>query len=182
MKDLKELSKPLTADQIEFRVATVGKGKKGPYAQLLCYKSQRVDQEILDEVVGPGNWQIKFRQEKDCVVASVGIKSYDAVTPEWVWKEGNGTPGDFEAAKGAYSDAQKRAGFQWGIGRGLYDFPQIFVELFEGEYFEKDGKILAGKSLRPQDWKWSVEYNKDNSVKELKAEHKGNVRFNYKQK
>ncbi len=188
--DLKKLLEPLPIDLIEFRVAQVIKGKEKVFATLLGYKSARTDAKILDEVVGQENWQLEFRPEKDCVVARLGVRvNYEVkrgneVTAysDWVWKEGNGTPGDFEKEKGAYSDAQKRAGFQWGIGRGLYDFPVIFVELMEGEYYESGGKYSAGKSLKPQDWKWSIEYTKTGAVKELKAEHKGNVRFNYKQK
>lgn len=176
--DLKKLLEPLPIDLIEFRVAQVIKGKDRVFATLLGYKTQRTDSKLLDEVVGQGNWQIKFREEKECIVASLGIFTDN----QWVWKEGNGTPGDFEKEKGAYSDAQKRAGFQWGIGRGLYDFPTIFVELFEGEYYESNGKLAAGKSLKPQDWKWSIKYTKTGAVEELKAEHKGNVRFNYKAK
>ncbi len=182
--DLKKLLEPLPIDLIEFRVAQVIKGKEKVFATLLGYKTARTDALLLDDVVGQGNWQIKFREEKDCIVASLGIRvgAGPEAWNDWVWKEGNGTPGDFEKEKGAYSDAQKRAGFQWGIGRGLYDFPVIFVELMEGEYYESGGKYSAGKSLKPQDWKWSIEYTKTGAVKELKAEHKGNVRFNYKQK
>lgn len=182
MKDLKELSKPLTTEQLEFRVSQVFKGKNNKvWANILVYKNARTDAKILDDVVGPENWQLKFREEKACIVASLGIRTKEGVD-DWAWKEGNGTPGDFEQEKGAYSDAQKRAGFQWGIGRGLYDFPQIYVELLEGECYEKDGKVFADKKLRPQDWDWNVKYKADGSVEELNATFKNNSRFNHKSK
>lgn len=191
--NLKQLSDPLPIEFIEFRVGQTFKGKNNKnWATILCYKTQRTDAKILDDVVGPENWQLKFREEKECVVASLGIRKvfidgedkdgHPDSWAEWVWKEGNGTPGDFEKEKGAYSDAQKRAGFQWGIGRGLYDFPQIFVELLEGEYKEDNGKIKTTASFRPQDWDWVVKYKKDNSVEELTAHYKSNQRFNYKAK
>lgn len=199
MKDLKELNKPLAIDQIEFRAAQAFPGKNGKkWVTLLAFKNARTDANILDSVVGPENWQLKFREEKgitgelSCVVASLGIRKvfidgkdkdgHPDSWAEWVWKEGNGTPGDFEKEKGAYSDAQKRAGFQWGIGRGLYDFPQIFVELLEGEYKEEGGKIKTSASFRPQDWDWNVKYKTDGSVEELTASFKNNLRFNYKAK
>ena len=45
----------LSESDIEVRVATVSDKKKG--LSLLLYKDARVDMNILDEVVGPMNWQ-----------------------------------------------------------------------------------------------------------------------------
>ena len=45
----------LTASEIQVRVAQVGE----TYCQLLLYKDARVDANILDETVGPENWQKK---------------------------------------------------------------------------------------------------------------------------
>jgi len=181
-KNLKDLATPLKLEHIEFRIGQLyrGHGDKSSkvFATILAYKNARTDAIRLDEVVGPENWQLKFREEKDCIVASLGIRV--PVTHDWVWKEGNGTPGDIEKEKGAYSDAQKRAGFQWGIGRELYDFPFIYVELFEGEYFETADKKLRAKA-RPQDWDWKLTH-KNGIVQGLAAAYKGNIRFNYKAK
>ena len=44
---------------------------------------------------------------------------------EWLWKEDCGEETQVEAAKGEASDAMKRAGFAWGIGRKLYTAPFI---------------------------------------------------------
>ena len=79
--------------------------------------------EILDEAVGPMNWQVKYaRDTKGVLQCSIGIR--DEISGEWVWKKtSNGTESDYEKEKGEYSDAFKRAGFMWGIGRTLYNFP-----------------------------------------------------------
>ena len=44
----------LHADEIECRVGSVSEGKG---CSLLMYKNARVDMTLLDEVVGPENWQ-----------------------------------------------------------------------------------------------------------------------------
>lgn len=170
MSNLKQLARNLNINEIDFRVGTV-MGKEKIWATILAYKDARVDMNILDEVVGAENWQIKFREEKGSIVASIGIKCGD----EWVWKENNGTPGDFEQEKGAYSDATKRAGFMWGIGRSLYNFPKIFVELLPDEH--ANGK--ATNKLRPNDWTWTVEYKDDKVLKVTAKDKNSKLRFNY---
>lgn len=109
----------LTEDEIEVRVNTAS--DRG--VTLLLYKDARVDQRILDETVGPANWQKRFYQCKDTLFCSVGIKAGD----EWVWKDDAGAPSNQEAEKGEASDAFKRACFNWGIGRCLYTAPFIYV-------------------------------------------------------
>lgn len=174
--ELNKLKRNLTADEIDFRVGTVIVKNKA-WATILAYKDARVDMNVLDDAVGSENWQIKFREEKECIVASLGIK----IDGEWVWKEGNGVNTDFEAAKGGYSDSQKRAGFQWGIGRSLYNFPQIFIELKPDEYNETTKK--ATNKLRPKDWNWDITYEKDAVVKLIATDTKtGEVRFKYEKK
>ena len=87
---------------------------------------------------------------------------------DWVWKVSNGTESDYESEKGEYSDAFKRACFMWGMGRQLYDFPQIWIQLSEGDWFEKDGKVKAGFKLKPNEWRWYV----SEDYEKVKAERK----------
>lgn len=176
---IKDLAKPLSVDNIEFRVDNIIKGKDKIFAQILAYKDARADMRIADEVLGPENWQCNFtRDSASSMICNIGVK----VDGEWVWKAYNGSASNFEADKGTASDAFKRAWVMWGIGRHLYSFPTIFVELFEGEYWEKDGKIFGSKSFRPQDWAWKVEYDAQGVPLKIEASHKGNVRYNFKQK
>ena len=109
----------LQPDEIEVRVGEVY--EKG--LTLLLYKNARCDMAILDEVMGPMNWQREHYECKGNLFCRVGIRHQD----EWVWKSDAGSPSNFEAEKGEASDAFKRACFNWGIGRELYTAPRIWA-------------------------------------------------------
>lgn len=165
--NLAKLNEPLTADQIDFKIAQVTKTDTAVWASILAYKDARVDMTVLDAAVGPMNWQTTYqRDSKGVLQCSIGI--YDPEKKEWVWKTSNGIESDFESEKGEYSDAFKRAGFMWGIGRQLYDFATIWVQLNEHDYYERDGKVKASNKLRPNDWRWTVSAD----YKDVKAERK----------
>jgi hypothetical protein len=108
--------------------------------ELLLYKDSRCDMRILDETVGAENWCTDFREIKGTLFGGIGIRC----DGEWVWKWNAGTPSNMEAQKGEASDALKRAGFTWGIGRELYTAPRIFV------YADKCDRITQGKNGKPQ--------------------------------
>ena len=112
----------LRADEIECRVQSV----KENGLVLLLYKDARVDMNILDETVGSSNWQNKFYENKGILFCSLGINTNYAnpnLPDRWVWKDDAGVESNTEAEKGNASDARKRAGFAWGIGRCLYTAP-----------------------------------------------------------
>lgn len=169
--NIKDLTKPLEREHIDFRVAQVIKGKKNDtvWASILAYKDARVDMEILDEVVGPMNWQNEYHRDSKGVL-QCGIAVYNEPTGQWIWKWSNGIPSNFESEKGEYSDAFKRAGFMWGIGRQLYDFPSIFIQLVEGDYYAKGDKTYASNKLKPNAWKWTI----STDYKSVTAERKIN--------
>lgn len=109
----------LRADEIDCRVSQVK--EKG--VLLLLYKDARCDQTILDETVGPMNWQrFHSRDNANCTVSI-----WDAEKQMWIAKEDTGTESRTEKEKGLASDSFKRACFNWGIGRELYTAPTIFV-------------------------------------------------------
>lgn len=127
----------LRADEIECRVQQV----KENGLVLLLYKDARVDMNILDETVGAANWQNKFYEHKGILFCSLGINTnYDKpeLPDRWVWKDDAGVESNTEAEKGNASDARKRAGFAWGIGRELYTAPFIWIP--SGKYDIKNGK------------------------------------------
>lgn len=110
----------LREDEIECRVAQA----KDSGVSVLLYKDARVDQNILDETVGPMNWQRHHnRDNANCI-----ISIWDADKKQWIEKEDTGTESNTEAAKGLASDSFKRAGFNWGIGRELYTAPFIWIK------------------------------------------------------
>lgn len=118
--------RPLQADEIEVRVAQATRYG----ATLLLYKDARCDMRILDETVGPENWQKRFYQCGDSLFCSVGILCDVKLSGvcDWIWKDDAGEPSQMSARKGEASDAFKRACFNWGIGRELYTAPKIFVK------------------------------------------------------
>ena len=115
----------LTADDIEVRVA---QSSPDWGVQILLYKNARVDMNILDETVGSENWQNKFYECKGNLYCSLGINvNYDKPEkdPLWIWKDDCGSESNTEAEKGEASDARKRAGVAWGLGRELYTVPKF---------------------------------------------------------
>lgn len=94
----------------------------------LLYKTARTDMALLDETVGPMSWQSDYRVINDNLYAGIGIHSAEL---GWIWKWDCGVEsredGDGNEKKGEASDAFKRAGFKWGIGRELYTAPFIWI-------------------------------------------------------
>jgi hypothetical protein len=116
----------LMANEIDCRAQSV----KPNGLVLLLYKDARVDMNILDETVGAENWQNKFYEHKGILFCSLGINTnYDkpASLDRWVWKDDAGVESNTEAEKGNASDARKRAGTAFGIGRELYTAPFIWI-------------------------------------------------------
>jgi hypothetical protein len=160
--NVKELSTALKREQIDFRVGSTGLTKGGDgWCTILAYKDARTDMQVLDDVLGPFNWCNEYRRDSKGVL-QCGIGIYDDESPSkgFVWKWSNGTPSAFESEKGEYSDAFKRAGFMVGIGRQLYDFPQIYIMLTEKDWY-KDGKgnMRMAAKFRPNDWEWEISDN-----------------------
>lgn len=112
----------LTATDIECRIQQIT--NKG--AVLLLYKTARVDMRILDEVYGEMNWQRHHEVVNGNLFCTISV--WDSEKSQWVSKQDVGTESNAEAEKGQASDAFKRAGFAWGIGRELYDAPFIFIQ------------------------------------------------------
>lgn len=110
----------LNADEVECRVSQCS--DKG--VSLLLYKDARTDMKLLDETFGQQSWQCDYKAIDGKLCCGIGVK-FDG---EWVWKWDTGTESNMEAQKGEFSDAFKRAGFKWGIGRELYTAPRIWVD------------------------------------------------------
>lgn len=109
----------LKATEIDCRISTVS--QKG--ISLLLYKDARVDQNILDETVGPMNWQRSHSRDN----ANCTVSLWDDEKQQWISKEDTGTESNTEKEKGLASDSFKRACFNWGIGRELYTAPFIWI-------------------------------------------------------
>lgn len=173
--DFKDLQKPLPLESIDFRVQSIN---KGGYATVLAYKDARVDMKRLDEVVGIEGWKKDYKIIEGRLYCGVAIK-HDG---EWIWKWDVGTESNTEAEKGQASDAFKRACFNLGIGRELYDFPLIQIKLNDDEFTtDNNGRAKATWKLQIRDWSWGIKQLPDGRVAQLAAKDKaGKVRFNFK--
>lgn len=174
--DISKLREPLTVDQIDFRIQSIS--EKG-WATILAYKDARVDQQRLDEVVGPLNWKREHTNNNHNCIVSI----FDASKGEWVSKEDVGTESNTEKEKGLASDSFKRACFNWGIGRELYDYPFICVQLKDGEWeirsFNGKERGVATWNLKLRDWIWFSQF-KDGRLSCLAAsDENGNRRFTW---
>lgn len=93
-------------------------------AMLLWFVDARAVMNRLDEVVGPENWSFTWQSvpAPDGRVAIHGqLKVYDTI------KEDVGEAQDeAEPFKSAVSDAFKRCGVHFGLGRYFYSMPQIW--------------------------------------------------------
>lgn len=118
------LVRGLRPDEVECRIGQVSKSGKG--LSLLLYKTSRTDMALLDETFGPMNWRCGYEEVKGVLNCTLSV--YDADRGIWVDKQAAGTESGMESEKGESSDALKRAGFLWGIGRELYTAPFIWIK------------------------------------------------------
>lgn len=125
----------LEAHEIECRVKKVT--AKG--AVILLYKTARTDMDMLDEAVGAENWESDYKEIKGNLYAGIGIRLGESA-PIWKWDCGIESREDTEGnqKKGEASDAFKRAGFKWGIGRELYTSPFIWIPADKMNLSEKE--------------------------------------------
>jgi hypothetical protein len=147
-----QLAAPFPPDRISWRVGSTTADKARGMA--LAYIDARDVMERLDAIMGPGGWQCRYPHANGKTVCEVGLK----IDGEWIWKADGAGDTDFEAEKGALSDAFKRAAVRWGIGRYLYDIPSKWVQIEpagksfkikDSEYttletlLQKNGSVLA---------------------------------------
>lgn len=151
--NLKDLSNPLPIESVDFRIQSIN---KGGYATILAYKDARVDMNILDRVCGVENWQREHFTVNGSMYCRVSI--FNAKNGHWVSKEDVGSESFTEKEKGLASDAFKRACFNWGIGRELYDYPDIRIKLNKGEYTIVEDKVRQTYNLKLKEWIWFSQF------------------------
>ena len=126
----------LDASDIEVKVKKV----KSDGAILLLYKTARTDMDILDEAVGPENWMDDYKEIKGKLYCGIALNTENG----WIWKWDCGIESreddEGNQKKGEASDAFKRAGFRWGIGRELYTAPFIWIPADKVSIKEYNGK------------------------------------------
>lgn len=152
----------LRANEIDCRVATCS--AKG--VSLLLYKDARVDQNILDETVGPMGWQRSHSRDN----ANCTVSLWDSEKAQWISKEDTGTESNTEAAKGLASDSFKRACFNWGIGRELYTAPFVWIPARSCELYETGRTDRSGAPVMGCKTKFivsAIDYTENREIKDL---------------
>ncbi len=113
-------------------------------AKCVAYIDARAVQDILDDVCGQENWQVKYSEHKGNMFANIGID----MGKGWVWKSDCGTESNVEKQKGEASDAFKRAAVMWGVGRFLYSKKLITIkEVIKNEKTNKYEPASNGKKI-----------------------------------
>lgn len=174
MKTELKLNTPLDISEIDFRVQSVN---KGGYATILAYKDARVDMKRLDDVCGVEFWQKKYDLIDNHLFCSVGI--YNGQLGQWIWKQDVGTESNTEKEKGEASDAFKRACFNLGIGRELYEYPLIQIQLTPEEWELKNDKPITKWAFKLKEWVWFSQFT-DGKLNYLGCkDNNGKVRFQF---
>ena len=164
----------LRADEIEVKVKQVK--ENGVLA--LLYKTARTDMDMLDEEFGPENWQCEYETIKDNLYCKIGV--WFENKNQWVWKQDCGIEsredGEGNEKKGEASDAFKRAGFKWGIGRELYTSPFIWISADVIQIKNYNGKCACYEKFAVS----KIEYNDKREIIKLEiVNEKGNTVYTF---
>ncbi|WP_128546331.1 Rad52/Rad22 family DNA repair protein [Larkinella soli] len=130
--ELTKLTAPLRPDEIEWRVQQQLEGKNGKPAKLIVvpYITNRSVMDRFDDQFGWAGWRNEIKEVEDGFLCTITVT---LPTGEMVSKTDGASRTSIEPVKGGISDAMKRAAVQFGLGRVLYTFPKVFVEV-EGKY------------------------------------------------
>ena len=119
------LAEPFEAKEVKWKPQMV----KNNRCLAMGYIDARLIQDRLDEVVGAENWEDTYKQLPDgSVMCRLRVRFGD----RWVTKMDVGSPSEQpdqgDRMKAAVSDALKRAGVKFGIGRYLYRLTGQWVD------------------------------------------------------
>lgn len=158
--DLQKLHEPFDPKHLEWRVGRCGFRGDEPWATVLAYITSRAVMDRLDEVCGPGNWQLtepRYIQTTKDEGFVVGLSIL--VDGAWVTKYDGANLSDIETFKGGLSGALKRAAVLWGIGRYLYDLGDTWAECTTERRPYREGWSKGYDSRTKRDFYWRLPSN-----------------------
>lgn len=135
IKNLKFLSSPFEAEEIDWRIQQSGVfgSPQKPWAKVLAYIQSRAIMNRLDNVIGPHLWKNEYKESPiGGIQCGISIK----INGEWItkWDAAERTSVEIKGkedmdtnTKGAYSNSMKRAAVHWGMGRYLYELTSNFA-------------------------------------------------------
>ncbi|MFD1143451.1 Rad52/Rad22 family DNA repair protein [Larkinella insperata] len=94
--------------------------------------------ERFDEQFGWDKWQNDILELKDGFICTITVTLNNG---DRISKTDGASRTAIEPVKGGISDAMKRAAVHFGLGRGLYNYPKVFIEC-EGKYIPDWGQRL----------------------------------------
>ena len=158
----------LKANEIEVKIKQV----KETGLVALLYKTARTDMDILDDTYGAENWQCEYEEIKGNMYCKIGI--WSEKRNQWIWKQDCGIEsredGEGNEKKGEASDAFKRAGFKWGIGRELYTSPFIWISSDVVKIDQRAGKCYCNEKFHVS----KIGYNENNEINMLEIANSKN--------
>ena len=128
-KLMNALKAPFPESEIEWRVGPTNADKTKGIA--LAYITARAVMNRLDAVFGVGGWQDDYQfipgadGSKNAWVCRLTV----LIDGVWITKADAADESDMESTKGGVSDALKRAAVKLGIGRYLYNLPNVWVPI-----------------------------------------------------
>lgn len=161
---LGELQVPFTPDQVHWRVMNTSRDKKR--GQIVPYADPRAYTDRLNALFSPQGWTREYRIETmgnitrvkkgesiisgkvlvTCTVTIVGFWSHSGTGEEWADEDNGMTSADAQAFKRACSC--------FGLGRYLYDFIPIWVDLDENR--QPMRRPLLPAWAIPENWRKGI--------------------------
>jgi len=174
-----ELEVPFHASQVEWRVTSLNQEKTR--GLLMPYADPRAYTDRLNEIFTPAGWTRRYvvttsanfeREEDKKLVAKVfvtcdltihGIGMHSATGEEWADNQHAGTS--------AEAQAFKRACSCFGLGRYLYYFTGVWVDLDERQRFQEAPELPGWAT--PGGWRNGLRPSQLTEGKSLKAANSG---------
>jgi len=143
---MEELNTPFETRHIEWRVQSASKRGNNLKVLVLPYLTARSVMQRLDDVCG-GFWQSNYDKIQTTGTEAFQCRLSIKIGDEWITRTDAAEVSDIESVKGGHSNALKRAGVQWGIGRYLYDLEPFWVELKNQGQINVYGKFKINGQL-----------------------------------
>lgn len=162
----------LRADEIELKPCQLAKDLS--WVQLLCYKTSRVDMQILTETFGL-KWKSEYKMVGESLFCTISV--YDTDINEWISRTDCGEKGASEGIseeKAYATSAFKRAGTQFGIGAALYSTPRIYINLYRSDI--RNNKLIPNRFYVSK-----LEYDTDGNITVIEISDTDNrLRYQWK--
>ena len=151
------LKRPFPPSAISWRAGATNAKKNGGKPNkciALAYIDARDVMERLDYVFGT-DWECTYSHADKKTICNITITLPDG---KKITRANGAGDSDIEAEKGAISDAFKRAAVMFGIGRYLYQLPNVWVELDEYKHIKNIPELP--KWATPDGWHLVIEKRK----------------------